>query len=146
MVGKWKYIWGSLDTRRFRAEVVGRIIECRIGAWGRQTVLVDGTPVSDKLWAGLSGSVSHFFAIVDSEGKTRNCEVRPIDRLGGLLPVGKVEVVLDGRTTVTLLEVTRDLDQAACPRCGYSLQGLEPENDEIKCPECGRHTPTEMLR
>lgn len=44
-----------------------------------------------------------------------------------------------------LQEVLDDQDSVVCPRRGYALKWLEAENGEIKCPECGRHTPHELL-
>lgn len=145
-MGAWKWLSRILGTRQFRGEVAGCLFDVRVGTWGNQTVLVDGAPASEKPWAALSGSVSHFFTFADSEGKQRNVEVKVIDRSGGLMVAMRVEVSLDGRAAAPLSEVGSDEARGRCPRCGYSLEGLAPVNDEIKCPECGRHTPSELLR
>ena len=145
-MGVWKWLKRIMGTRQFRGEVAGRLVDVRVGVWGNQTVLVDGKVVSDKGWAGLWGSVSHFFTMADAEGRQRNTEVRLVDRSGGLQVSLRVEVLLDGRLARPILEVGSEEAAGLCPRCRYSLDGLEEENGEIKCPECGRHTAVEVLR
>lgn len=142
----WFSLCRMMGSRQFRGEVAGRLIDVRVGAWGDQTVLCDGAPVSKKAWAGFTGSTSHFFKLKDEEGKERNAEVRLVDRSGGFMMALRVEVSLDGRVVMRIHEVGGEEARNTCPRCGYSLEGLEAVNGEIKCPECGRHTVEELVR
>ncbi len=128
----------------YRGELHGRLLECREGDFGGESVLVDGRVVSNKWWAGwVSGSggvVSHFFAVKDEEGKDRHVEVRWRPKAKTLGLTSTVQVNVDGKERAMLTATPVKSALECCMHCGYSLKGLEVENGEVKCPECGRHT------
>lgn len=145
-MGAWKWLKKVSRMRQFRGEVLGKLVEIRVGVWGNQTVLVDGGVVSEKAWAGLTGAMSHFFTLTDEEGKQRNVEVKMVDRSGGLQMSLRAEVLVDGRVFKQILEIGEDEAAGRCPNCGYQLKGLDVVNGEIRCPECGRHTGEDLIR
>lgn len=128
----------------FRVELHGQRVELRHGDWGGQRVLVNGAIVSDQPLAGLKND-SHFFDLRDDEGTTHHIEMRlrDLSKLG----MGKYVVVVnvDGVERCRLQPIDPDHRSNRCANCGYSLIGAVPENDEVRCPECGRHTPMSML-
>lgn len=128
----------------FRVELHGQRIELRQGDWGGQRVLLNGRIISDRPFAGLSND-SHFFDIQDEDGRTRHIEIRlrDLSKLGFGKYVAVVNV--DGAERCRLQPMNSDLRSDRCANCGYSLVGAQPENDEVRCPECGRHTPVSML-
>jgi hypothetical protein len=135
----------AVGSRTFRAEVLGHLIELRIGAGGGETVLVNGAVVSHHPWAYLTGAHDHPFPLTGPDGARHNAEVRVQDRSGGLQAALRVGVNIDGKPFATLPEIDDDAI-TNCPHCGYDLKGLEPVNQEVKCPECGRHTALRLLR
>ncbi len=135
----------KLGGQRFRGEILGTLVEARVGFWGDQTVLVNGKPVSEKPWAWFTGQTSHFFTLPGPDARDHNVEARFIDRSGGLAVAMRVEILLDGAPFATLPDVAPDELPDRCPHCAYSLAGLEPENHEIRCPECGRHTAASLV-
>lgn len=137
----WKRIRRTLGSRRFRGTILDCIVEARVGVWGEQFVLVNGARVAHDPWAWLSGAKSHFFVIEDGAGEKRNIEVVFHDRSGGLAVSMYVNVLIDGELATRLDEADWHERPSVCPHCGYSLAGIPPENKEIRCPECGRHTP-----
>jgi hypothetical protein len=124
-------------------ELHGRLLECREGDFGGETVLVDGRLVSDKPLAGwvtgLGGVVSHFFAIRDEAGKERAVEVRWEAKKKTLGLTQRVRVFVDGVDRAALEAVKDARRTGVCGNCGYDLAGLEVVDGEVKCPECGRH-------
>lgn len=135
----------AFGSRTFRGEVLGHLVELRIGASGGETVLLNGAHVSTRPWAYFTGNHDHVFTITGPDGATHNLEVRVLDRSGGLQAALRVVVNLDGKPLTQLPEI--DLPSyTACPHCAYDLQGLEPVNDEVQCPECGRHTSAKLLQ
>lgn len=126
-----------------RFEVCGRLLEIREGELGEHLVLVDGRVISKKpLGWWLNGS-SHFFDLADeATGRTHHIEVQV--RGWGLRRTPAV-VLVDGVERATLALVSRRRAQQLCPHCAYSLAGLLIDNDEVMCPECGRHTAVAIL-
>lgn len=128
----------------FRVELHGHRVELRYGDWGGQRVLVNGAIVSDRPFAGLKND-SHFFDILDEDGRIHHIEVRlrDLSKLG----LGKYVAVVnvDGVERCCLQPMNPDDRSDRCANCGYSLVGALPENGEVRCPECGRHTPVSML-
>lgn len=128
----------------YRMELHGRLLECREGTWGGETVLLDGRAMSDKPLAGwvtgLGGEVSHRFEIRDEEGRERAVEVRWEMKKRTLGLTSRVRVFVDGRERAVIEQEKGGLGPGCCRNCGYSLKGLEVVNGEIQCPECGRHT------
>ncbi|MGD9790118.1 MAG: hypothetical protein AB7Q00_02335 [Phycisphaerales bacterium] len=136
---------GKLGGQRFRGEILGALVEARVGFWGDQTVLVKGKPVSEKPWAWFTGLTSHFLTLAGPDGTPHNVEVRFLDRSGGLAVAMRVEILLNGTPFASLSDVPPDERADRCPHCAYSLEGLEAVNHEIRCPECGRHTPASLV-
>ncbi len=125
--------------KRHICEVHGHIIEGRLGWLGGETVILDGKPVSSEPLAALR-QAAHFFELMDEAGKPRNAEVHFRSRHGGLNSV--MVVSIDGVQRANVPPAADDAGlRRVCRYCGYSLDGLEPENKEYRCPECGRHTP-----
>ncbi|MHC5024441.1 MAG: hypothetical protein ACYTGG_11125 [Planctomycetota bacterium] len=131
--------------RIFRTDIHGHVIEARHGDLGRQRVLVDGRIVSDMPFAGLSRP-SHFFEVVDDAGETHHVEVRWIDESKFGLGRYRVLVMVDGVERKRLAPVDILRPPTICGHCGYRLEGLPAKNDEVRCPECGRHTPASLVR
>lgn len=130
--------------RRFAGDVEGRRFEVRIGTGGGESVLVDGKLVSERPWAYWSGMHDHFFTLEQGEGE-RNYEVSVHDRSGGIGVSYVVSVKLKGREVATLRAVDPTMRERRCYGCGYPLRGLEVLNGEVRCPECGKHTPEAIL-
>jgi hypothetical protein len=132
-------------VRFYRAEVLGRLIELRLGEFGGEEVLVDGRPVSRRAFAALMGG-SHHFDVTDAAGRVRHVEVdaRHESRRLGL----GVEVVVnvDGVEFGFLRPVDGSRPPGRCLHCGYDLRGLDEVNGEVRCPECGRHCAASLLR
>jgi Zn finger protein HypA/HybF involved in hydrogenase expression len=124
---------------RHICEVHGHIIEGRLGWLGAEHILVDGKLVSSDLFAAMRRA-GHFFELVDEQGRTRNAEVHFKATRLGLKYVMVVSIDGVQRTIVRPATEAANL-RRVCRYCGYSLGGLEPENKEYRCPECGRHTP-----
>jgi len=120
-------------------ELFGRFVEVQETDWGAQTVLMDGRVVSRKPLAGWLGA-SHFLDL-DEAGTTRRVEIR---RGHTGLRFTSVQVRVDGRLREVLKLKAGAGKSTACPYCAYSLVGQQPVSDtapdEIRCPECGRHT------
>jgi len=139
----------------YRCEIHGRLIEIRRGDFGGETVLVDGRPVSRRPFAGVIGVAggSHFFEIEGQDGATHHVEVRLEDAMSISLRALKRElfsgnvfvVSVDGRERCRLMPMKRGDEPTLCPNCGYDLRNLPVENEEVRCPECGRHTPARMI-
>ncbi len=136
---------GKLGGQRFRGEVLGHLVEARVGYWGDQAVLVNGNPVSEKPWAWFTGKSSHFITLPGPEGTRHHAEVQFLDRSGGLAVAMRVDILLDGKPFASLSDVPPDERPDRCPHCAYSLVGLDAVNHEIRCPECGRHTPASLV-
>lgn len=128
----------------FRAEIHGNRIELRKGDWGSQTVLLNGRPVSVKPFAGWS-SESHFLDIQDDNDTTHHIEVRLFDQSKWGMGDHRVVISVNGSERCRLEPFDPDRLNDKCVNCGYRLVGLPVESDEIRCPECGRHTATAML-
>ena len=133
-----------MAERIYRARLEGRRIELRRGDLGAETLLVDGREVSRHL-VKLSAR-GHHVDVQDERGATRHLEVRLVDesRLG----IGRYValVSIDGVPRARVQPVPRPHDPVrACLHCGYILDGLPVLHDEIRCPECGRHTPEMMI-
>lgn len=128
----------------YRTEIHGHLIEARSSDWGSETVLVNGRQVSSKPLAGLFRS-SHFFDLKDEQGQQRHVELRwqDVSKLG----LGKFRVVVnvDGMERCRLDAIDLTIPPNTCTYCGYSLQGLPVENNEIRCPECGRHSSAILI-
>lgn len=120
-------------------ELFGRFIEVQETDLGGQTVLMDGRVVSRRRLAGWFGA-SHFLDL-DEGGARRRVEIR---RGHTGLRFTSVQVRVDGRLREVLKLKAGEAKSTSCPHCAYSLVGQRPvsENapDEIRCPECGRHT------
>jgi hypothetical protein len=123
----------------YRIKIHGRHIEGRLGDFGGEFVSVDGRVASERRLTGWLG-LPHRFRITDEQGRERGVEVRwSTSRLNWrtLMPV--MEVHVDGEFRCWVKAAHRQ-ERARCYWCGYELRGLELENGEVRCPECGRHT------
>jgi hypothetical protein len=130
--------------KTYRTQLHGHIIEARQGDLGCDRVLIDGKVVSTKYLGGWYGA-SHFVEIEDEAGKVRHVEISWIDR--SRLKVGKYRMCLtvDGVVRGEIEPTDPGLAPGSCTHCGYSLEGLNAENQEIRCPECGRHTSAALI-
>jgi len=130
--------------KRYKVAIHGHIVEARTNEWGAEYVLLNGSLVSRKPYAGFY-QANHFFDLEDEQGKTRHIEVSWTDR--SKLGLGKYHVQLnvDGVTRCKLKPSDTKKDQDCCTNCGYSLNGLTVDNDEVRCPECGKHTDAALL-
>ena len=128
----------------FRTELHGHIIEARQGDLGNDRVLVDGRVISKKLLGGWYGA-SHFFDIEDEDGKTRHVEIAWVDRSKLGLGKYRMSLLVDGVERGEIEPTPADRKFTACMFCGYLLTGLKVENHEIRCPECGRHSPARLI-
>lgn len=124
-----------------RHELLGRLLEVREGDLGEHFVLMDGRVVSVKRFGWWVGGSSHFFDL-DSEGRVHHVEVQV---RGWRMTRTPAVVLVDGVERASLSLVGRRRAQQACPSCGYSLAGLLIENEEVMCPECGRHASITLL-
>jgi hypothetical protein len=124
----------------FRAEVHGHRLELRVGDFGGQQLLLDGRIVSEQPYAGLTGK-SHFLDVPDEDGRQRHVEVQLIDvskwKIGRYRCVVRVDGIERCRAEPTDPASAPDV----CPHCGHQVKGVPAVNGEVRCPECGRHTP-----
>ncbi len=141
----FRTLLSKLGTRRYRGEVLGHVLEVRFGIYGDHTVLLDGKPVIEQPHAWFKGLDTYHFPMTQPDGATRNIEVKIKDPSVIGLWIS-VEVRVDGVQLARLAEVPPDDKPERCVYCGYSLKDLEVVNHEIKCPECGRHTPEKVAR
>lgn len=134
-------VW--LGPPRHLGVVHGNIVDVRSDGWGNETVLLNGASVSKK--SAVFTVPSHLFTITDEAGKTRNVEVRRVERLGGLFGIRGYLVAVDGvdRGLLKPFGSTQPTDR--CLQCGYELANLRVVNGEVQCPECGRHREAELL-
>jgi DNA-directed RNA polymerase subunit RPC12/RpoP len=139
-----RFLRRTFGSRTWRGEILGCLVEVRINSLGGETILIDGDPVSNHPWAYYTGNHDHCFEITGPDDAEHNLEIRIVDRSGGLQAAMRVVVNLDGKPLSVLEEVDRQ-EYTRCPHCGYDLKGLEPVNDEVQCPECGRHTSAKLL-
>jgi hypothetical protein len=126
----------------FRTVLHGRLVEFRHGDLAGETVLLDGRIISSKPFAGLY-SPSHFFNIIDEHGKTRHIEMKVQFRWHGMS--ARVRVSVDGVPRAVLEPARASERLGCCIACGYELKELAAENGEVKCPECGKHTPAAFV-
>jgi DNA-directed RNA polymerase subunit RPC12/RpoP len=128
----------------YRTVIDERRLEIRITDWGAEQVLLDGRVVSRKRFAGFFRP-SHFIEVEGANGVVRHVEVRRIDlsKLG--LGRYRMIVTVDGVDRSHLAPVDPRAPLSVCPHCGYRLVGQPVERDEVRCPECGRHTPAAVL-
>ena len=128
----------------YRTVIGGRLIEARLSDLGSEQVLIDGRLVSNKPWAGLLHP-SHHFDLTDDDGRPFHLEVRRHDV--SKLKIGRYRmiVVVDGVERCRLEPVDLSKPPHVCANCGYSLRGQRAEAGEVRCPECGRHTPAPFL-
>lgn len=128
--------------RHARVEVLDRLIEVRETDLGAHVVLVDGRVVSKADFGWFMGGSSHFFDLIDSEGVSRHVEVQV---RGWKVRRTPAYVLIDGAEAAALSLESRRRTGRHCPHCRYSLAGLHVENDEVRCPECGRHIAIAVL-
>lgn len=129
----------------FRTTIHGHAVELRRGDLAGETVRVNGRTVSRSPMAGLGIGREHEFDVTDDQGRARHVLVMVESAPGVRGSLGlklRMRVQVDGvdRALIdgqTLSEKTL----GCCRNCGFSLDGLTAENGEIRCPECGRHTP-----
>ena len=136
-MGFWKFTNQLFGVRRFCGQVCGRMVEVRVGSWGRRSIFVDGDLVVDRPFSLIPGLADRTVVITTPDGVIRKAEVRLVDTSGRPGPDLYVEVVLDGQTTVRIDEVGRAPKVGMCSKCGYVLAGLELDNGMVTCPECG---------
>jgi DNA-directed RNA polymerase subunit RPC12/RpoP len=126
-------------VRSATIELFGRLIEVQESDLGAQTVLLDGRVVSRKPFAGWIGA-SHFLELYE-DGAEHVVEIR---RGHTGLRFTSVQIRVDGRLREVLKHKVGQGKSTNCPYCRYSLLGQRPVSetapDEIRCPECGRHT------
>ncbi|MGQ0626916.1 MAG: hypothetical protein ACT4PL_02310 [Phycisphaerales bacterium] len=127
----------------FRASILGHAVELRYGDFGGQQLLVDGRLVQDRPFAGLFGR-SCFSDLTDPLGKVHAVEFRVVS--GGTLGLRSQMVVhADGHHVATVKASKASAAPSRCVHCTYDLRGLSPENGEVRCPECGRHSSASGL-
>ena len=131
--------------KTYRTELHGHILEARSTDWGAEQVLIDGRIVSSKWLAGL-WHTPHFFDLTDENGLSHCVEVRWMDvsKLG--LGSYRVVILVDGQERCRLEPIDANKPSNVCAYCGYSLNGLPIENNEIRCPECGRHSSAMIVQ
>ena len=130
--------------KTYKVIIHGHIVEARTNEWGAEYVLLDGSLVSRRIFASLH-QANHFFDLEDEQGKTRHIEVSWTER--SKLGLGKfhVQINVDGVIRCKLKPSDTKKDPGCCTNCGYSLNGLQIENAEVRCPECGRHTDATFI-
>lgn len=128
----------------YQVVIHGHIIETRTNEWGAEYVILDGGLVSRKPYAGFY-QANHFFDLEDEQGRTRHIEVSWTER--SKLGLGKfhVQINVDGVMRCKLKPSDTKKAPDCCTNCGYSLNGLAIDNDEVRCPECGKHTDAALL-
>lgn len=125
----------------FRVEIEGHLVEVRRGDLGGEECLVDGRSVSRRLFGGWIGG-SHHVDVIGSGGRSRHLDVRVTDASAFGLGRYVVVVSVDGVPRARVRPVDRPTEPVrGCLHCGYVLLHLVAERGEIRCPECGRHTP-----
>jgi len=129
-------------VRFARFDLLGRVLEVREGDFGDHLVLVDGRVVSHKSMGFWVGGSSHFFELASEEGEKLHIEVQV---RGWRFRFTPAFLLADGAELAALELVSRRHMQRRCPYCVYSLVGLTVENNEVKCPECGRHSSLAVL-
>jgi hypothetical protein len=127
---------------RFISEIHGHLIEARSDGLF-EIVHLDGRPISRQLLY-LSSWKGHHFDFTDEEGRVRHGEVRWVDRSWGLGVAYRVILLIDGHERGELPPAPASIRAGCCLNCGYSLAGLDVVNGELRCPECGRHTPAAL--
>ena len=122
----------------FRTIIHDRILEARRDALGRERVLVDGVEVSYKPFNKFF-SDPHFFKLTGKDGTVRHVEARLEARQWSISQF-RAFILVDGveRARLEPLDTTKPL--GICTNCGYNLSGLPIDNNELRCPECGRHS------
>jgi predicted Zn-ribbon and HTH transcriptional regulator len=128
----------------YRTEIHGHLLEAQIGDLGGEIVLDNGREASSRPFAGLGIGKPHRFEITDEKGATRHVEVRFEDASFSLGLKHRVRVLVDGADRA-IMRPHKPAAPQCCHNCGYSLQGLAPQNGEVRCPECGRHTSAAVL-
>nr|AQQ75098.1 hypothetical protein [uncultured bacterium] len=128
--------------RHARAELLDHLIEVRETDLGAHIVLVDGRVVSRSTFGWFRGGSSHFFDLADAKGATRHVEV---EVRGWGMRRTPAYVLIDGAEAAELGLESRRRTARQCPHCRYPLAGLPVENDEVRCPECGRHIAIVVL-
>ncbi len=118
-----------------------RLIEVRENSWGAQSVLVDGREVSRRMLGGWTAR-AHVFPLTDDQGCEHRVEIQGTHT--GLRTTRAV-LRVDGRARQILELVAPGISTRKCPHCGYSLIGQRARNDQVQCPECGRHTTLAQL-
>lgn len=131
--------------RIFRTEIHGHLVEIRHGDFGSEEVLVNGRSISRKPFAGWVALTSHHFDLADAHGNTRHVETKVFAPSAGLGLSFRVRVMVDGVERAILMPEGKNSRSGLCANCGYPLSGLAPENGEVRCPECGRHTPAAFV-
>ncbi len=126
----------------FRTVIHGHVIELRRTDFSSEEVLVNGRTASHRPWWSILPS-SHHFDLPDESGRTRHVEVSARD-----LSLGKLRmfVLVDGAERARVPPLDARKPPELCVNCGYALSDLPAENSEIRCPECGRHTPEKLVR
>ena len=122
----------------YRTLIHDRILEVRRDMLGRERVLVDGVEVSYKPFNRFLGH-PHFFKIQGKDGVSRHVEAR-LDAGQWTLNRFRAFILVDGveRARLEPLDTSKPLE--ICTNCGYNLTGLPVDNNERRCPECGRHS------
>ncbi len=130
--------------RTYQVVIHGHIVEARTNEWGAEYVLLNGSLVSRKPYAGFY-QANHYFDLEDEQGKTRHIEVSWTER--SKLGLGKfhVQINVDGVTRCKLKPSDTKKHPDCCTNCGYSLKGLKADNAEVRCPECGKHTDAAFI-
>ena len=118
-----------------------RLIEVRENTWGAQFVLVDGREVSRRFLGGWTAR-AHVFALTDDQGCEHRVEIQGT-HTG--LRMTRALLRVDGRVRQILELAPPGVSTRKCPHCGYSLIGQRARNDQVQCPECGRHTTLAQL-
>ncbi len=114
-------------------EILGHLLEARFESWWRKSLRVDGREVAAK--RGI-GETSLTIDLSDHDDKPHLVEVV---FTAGMFSY-KVRILIDGACVEELTMTSKPPVVGVCRHCGYALKGLRPENDEIQCPECGRHS------
>lgn len=130
--------------KSYRTVIHGHLVEMRVGDLGGEEVLVDGRPTSRDIWAGLRAGSHHFDlnGAAGAEDKTVHVEIRREWTRWGF-PRNRALVLVDGVERRRLDPMHRDHPMDECPKCGYSLTGINAGADGATCPECG--TPVAVL-
>lgn len=133
----------SAAMLRYQIEVLGHLVEARYNNFSAREVLVDGRPVR-RSWIDIFLDRDFRFDLTDDQGRAHAVEIRWTARRRFLGLRQQVIVAVDGQDRAVLDPVPPTARPGRCLHCGYELKGLEPVNGELRCPECGRHTPARM--